>query len=75
MLGVGVSRFANDGYIQKTLFDDAVQKKQKQLDEVADAVQQKFGTTALNRGSGLLHNARHRPEPKPSDETDSSSQS
>jgi DNA polymerase-4 len=65
LLGVGVSAFAADQFVQKTLFDDEGQRKQKQLDAVADAVRQKFGTEALGRGSGLLHNAKHRPEPRP----------
>ena len=67
LLGVGVSSFSAGEYVQKSLFAEEGQQKQQQLDEVADAVRAKFGNTALNRGSGLLHNARHRPEPKPND--------
>jgi DNA polymerase-4 len=72
LLGVGVSGFANDGLVQRTLFDDEVHQKQRQLDTVADAVRAKFGSTALSRGSGLLHDARHRPAPRPSQPDESS---
>jgi DNA polymerase IV len=64
LLGVGVSGFAGDGFVQQTLFDDEGHRKQRQLDAVADAVREKFGSTALSRGSGLKHDARHRPDPK-----------
>ncbi len=67
LLGVGVSSFSVGEYVQKSLFAEEGQQKQLQLDEVTDAVRAKFGNTALNRGSGLLHNARHRPEPKPNE--------
>lgn len=65
LLGVGVSSFASDSFVQKTLFDDEGQQKQRQLDAVTDAVRDKFGSIALSRGSGLAHQARHRPDPKP----------
>ncbi len=67
LLGVGVSNFSAGEAVQKSLFAEETHQKQQQLDEVADAVRAKFGNTALNRGSGLLHNARHRPEPKPNE--------
>lgn len=67
LLGVGVSGFSASEYVQKSLFEEEGHHKQQQLDEVADAVRAKFGNSALNRGSGLLHNARHRPEPKPNE--------
>jgi hypothetical protein len=65
LLGVGVSGFAGGDFVQKTLFDDEGQQKQRQLDAVADAVRQKFGSAALGRGSGLLHDAKNRSEPRP----------
>ncbi len=65
LLGVGVSGFAGDGFVQQTLFDDEGQKKQRQLDAVTDAVREKFGSIALSRGSGLKHQTRHRPDPNP----------
>jgi DNA polymerase-4 len=67
LLGVGMSSFAGSEFVQKTLFEEDGHHKQQQLDEVADAVRKKFGSTALNRGSGMLHNARHRPEPRPNE--------
>ncbi|MBW3600167.1 MAG: DNA polymerase IV [Planctomycetes bacterium] len=66
LLGVGVSGFDDHGLVQRTLFEQE-REKQRQLDAVADAVREKFGFAALSRGSGLLHDARHRPEPRPDD--------
>lgn len=63
LLGVGVSGFAGDGFVQKSLFDEEGQQKQRKLDAVSDAVREKFGSIALSRGSGLKHQARHRPDP------------
>ena len=73
LLGVGISGFAGDALVQKTLFDDEGQKKQRQLDSVADAVRARFGMSALSRGSGLLHDALHRPEPRPEGQSESTS--
>ena len=67
LLGVGVSNLSEDAFVQKELFGEETHSKQQQLDEVADAVREKFGSAALNRGSGLLHNAQHRPDPNPQD--------
>jgi len=65
LLGVGLSGFENGGQVQRSLFEDTDRQKQGQLDAVADQIQARFGSAALSRGSGLLHNARHRPEPRP----------
>ena len=65
LLGIGVSGFERAGDVQPSLFADEDQQKQSQLDAVADDIQARFGSTALSRGSGLLHGARHRPTPRP----------
>jgi DNA polymerase-4 len=69
LLGMGVSHFDNARRVQRTLFDEPDEQKNRQLDAAADQIREKFGATALNRGSGLLHQARHRPAPRlPQDE-------
>ena len=55
LLGVGVSRFDRGEKVQLTLFDTDDQKKKGRLDSVADEIFERFGNTALGRGSGLLH--------------------
>jgi hypothetical protein len=50
------------------LFEQEDREKQRQFDMVADAVREKLGFAALGRGSGLLHDARHRPQPRPGDQ-------
>ena len=58
LIGIGVSNFAGSEFVQKSLFEaetEAPQHQQHQrLDEVADAVRARFGSAALNRGSGML---------------------
>ncbi len=73
LVGVGVSGFAGDGFVQQTLFDDEGQNKQRKLDAVTDAVREKFGSSALSRGSGLNHKAQHRQDPKTQDPPGTSS--
>ena len=65
LLGVGVSGFEIGRQVQQSLFADEEKVKQTQLDQVADQIREKFGTAALNRGSGLLHGAEHKPVPRP----------
>jgi DNA polymerase IV len=65
LLGIGLSGLEGGGLVQQSLFAEEGEQKQRELDSVADAVRQKFGSLALNRGSGLLHDARHRPAPRP----------
>ena len=55
LLGMGVSGFAENGAVQQMLFDEPEEQqhtKQRQLDRVADAVRERFGTAALRRASG-----------------------
>ncbi|MBS0266829.1 MAG: DNA polymerase IV [Planctomycetes bacterium] len=65
LLGVGVSGFGGGHQVQQSLFPDAEHAKQSQLDQTADLIREKFGSGALHRGSGLLHGAQHRPQPRP----------
>lgn len=66
LLGVGMSHFENPEQVQQQLFTDEIDERQQQLDATADQINAKFGTAALSRASGLLHNAHHRPQPRPS---------
>ncbi|MEX1097148.1 MAG: DNA polymerase IV [Planctomycetales bacterium] len=68
LLGVGVSGFENPEQLQQSLFADEDRAKQGRLDAVADEIRAKFGATGLGRGSGMLHDAKHRPEPRPNAE-------
>ncbi|MEX0700975.1 MAG: hypothetical protein WD069_02660 [Planctomycetales bacterium] len=68
LLGVGVSGFENREQVQQSLFADEDRQKQGRLDAVADEIRAKFGASGLGRGSGMLHEAKHRPEAQPNDE-------
>ena len=65
LLGVGVSGFDGSRKIQKSLFADEERLKQTQLDEAADCIRERFGSSALHRASGLLHDVAHTPLPRP----------
>lgn len=67
LLGVGVSGFDAGRQVQQSLFGDEEKQKLTQLDQVSDQIREKFGTSALNRASGLLHGAEHKPAPRPGD--------
>ena len=67
LLGAGVSGIETAGPTQRTLFDDDSQVRNSQVDAVADQIKARFGVGALSRGSGMLHQARHRPTPRPHD--------
>ena len=65
LLGVGVSGFDGPRRVQPSLFPDEEREKESQLDRAADEIRERFGSAALHRGSGLLHNAQHKPAPRP----------
>ena len=65
LLGVGVSGFDGRQPVQQSLFADEEREKLTQLDQVADQIRARFGTSALSAASGLLHDAEHTPAPRP----------
>lgn len=65
LLGVGVSGLAGERLVQPSLFGDEERERQTQLDQAADQIRERFGSGALHRGSGLLHDAEHKPLPRP----------
>ena len=67
LLGVGVSGFDNPEQTQLSLFDDKGREAQAKLDQAADRIREKFGSPSIGRASGLLHHAKHTPQPKPND--------
>lgn len=65
LIGVGVSGFEAAGQAQRSLFPDPDRERHSQLDAAADQIRKRFGAAALNRGSGLLHETKHKPLPRP----------
>jgi DNA polymerase-4 len=65
LLGVGVSGFDGARQVQPSLFPDEEREKASQLDRAADEIRERFGSSALHRGSGLMHGAEHKPAPRP----------
>jgi len=58
LLGMGVSGLAPDVKTQQQLFDGADHRKQGQLDAVSDAIQDRFGNAAIQRGARLNRDER-----------------
>ncbi|MCA9143002.1 MAG: DNA polymerase IV [Planctomycetales bacterium] len=56
LLGVGVSNLGQGKSTQLGLFTDESHERNSRLDEVADSIKAKFGSTSLQRGLGMLHN-------------------
>lgn len=65
LLGVGLTNLHGVRQVQRTLFDAEDREKQVLLDQAADQIRERFGATLLQRGSGLLHGAEHKPVPRP----------
>jgi DNA polymerase-4 len=63
LLGVGLSGLELNRERQKSLFADDERERESRLDAIRDQIQGRFGSTALQRGSGLLHST-------PSDSSD-----
>ena len=53
LVGMGVSGLDDTGLVQGMLFDGEERQKQSRVDAVADEIKERFGTTALRRGSSL----------------------
>jgi DNA polymerase-4 len=53
LLGVGASRLARQGAVQRQLFDGELRERQAALDRAVDAIRGQFGTGAIRRGSLL----------------------
>jgi DNA polymerase-4 len=69
LVGVGVTGFDASGSerpekVQQSLFADVERDKHTKLDQATDRIRERFGTAALHRGSGLLHDAEHKPVPR-----------
>jgi DNA polymerase-4 len=53
LLGVGISGLKDAEPVQKTLFADDSRNKLAELDQAADRIRERFGKSALSRGSSL----------------------
>ena len=67
LLGVGVSGFDKPEDEQLLLFNDQNESTETNLDQAADQIREKFGDSAIVRASNLLHNTKHKPQPRPDD--------
>ena len=65
LLGMRVSGLQHHAQVQRTLFDEEPDERKTKVDEVADKIRKRFGTTSLRRATTVQHNAEHRLEPRP----------
>ena len=61
LLGVGMSGLTGAATVQLNLFEQEDRQRQSRLDEVTDSIRGKFGSSGLQRGSGLLRDDEQRP--------------
>lgn len=68
LLGVRLSGLAGHRPVQQTSFTEKADQRnlaQRRLDQVADAIRDRFGSAAIARASGLTHGLQLRPEHSP----------
>ena len=63
LIGMGVSKLSRQAPVQLSLFDQADKDKQSRIDNISDAIRDKFGGSKLHRGTNLEHDIRLRPDP------------
>ena len=64
LIGVGAENLSHEPQVQMGLFDQDEKDKHARVDEVADLIRDKFGKSALRRGSHHAHGVRFRPDPR-----------
>jgi len=65
LLGVGISNLQPPNPIQQSLFSEEQNERDTKLDNVADQIRNRFGTTLLQRASTVHHNAKDKPHLHP----------
>ena len=65
LLGMGVSNLQGQSPVQQSLFAEHQDERGTKLDEVADQIRSRFGSTSLRRASTVQHDAEHKPLPRP----------
>lgn len=65
LLGMGVSNLQQQASVQMNLFAEDQDERDTRLDEVADQIRSRFGTTSLRRASIVQHETKHKPLPRP----------
>lgn len=70
LLGVGVSGFDDSEQRQLTLFDESEHDAAQQLDAAADEIRRRFGRESLTRGSSMMHQTKHEPQPRANEPKD-----
>ena len=68
LLGMGVSNLTHDQKIQQNLFDQAEKAKANRVDEAVDAIRDRLGSFAVQRGSSMAHQVRYRSDPRVNDQ-------
>ena len=65
LLGMGVSNLQGQSPVQQSLFAEHQDERGTKLDEVADQIRSRVGSTSLRRASTVQHDAEHKPLPRP----------
>lgn len=65
LLGMGISNLQPPNAVQQSLFSGEQNERDAKLDNVADRIRNRFGTTMLRRASTVPHNVKQDPPPHP----------
>lgn len=65
LLGMGVAQLSPAVPVQQSLFEETQNDEDTRLDDVADQIRSRFGTSSLRRASTVQHKAEHQPLPRP----------
>ena len=64
LLGFSTSSLRHPELVQKSLFDQTERDRNRQVDAATDEIRDRFGNSALQRGTSLANRIRHRPDPR-----------
>lgn len=64
LLGMGVSQLSREEKRQRTLFDGDEQTRDRQIDEAADSIRDRFGNSAVRRASSIEHRVKYKSDPR-----------
>lgn len=67
LVGMGVSNLSTQTLTQQQLFGNEERARSARLDKIQDQLKDRFGQSAIRRGTSVEHNINRRPDPRVND--------